>query len=49
MRLPLDSILSDIQKVVTTRSRVSDFYGHYSFVSFVEPYCNTPSVTGTKT
>jgi hypothetical protein len=32
------SILSDIHKRVTTRSRVARFCEHYSFVSSIEPY-----------
>jgi hypothetical protein len=35
---PVNSILGDIQKGVTTRSRVAHFYEHYSFVSSIEPY-----------
>jgi hypothetical protein len=35
---PVNSILGDIQKVVTTRSRVAHFCEHYSFVSSIEPY-----------
>ena len=35
---PVNSILGDIQKGVTTRSRVAHFCEHYSFVSSVEPY-----------
>jgi hypothetical protein len=35
---PANSILGDIHKGVTTRSRVAHFCGHYSFVSFIEPY-----------
>jgi hypothetical protein len=35
---PVNSILGDIHKGVTTRSRVADFYEHYSFVSSIEPY-----------
>jgi transposase InsO family protein len=35
---PVDSILGDIQKGVTTRSRVAHFCEHYSFVSSIEPY-----------
>jgi hypothetical protein len=35
---PVNSILGDIHKGVTTRSRVAHFYEHYSFVSFIEPY-----------
>jgi hypothetical protein len=34
---PVNSILSDIHKGVTTRSRVAHFYEHYSFVSSIEP------------
>jgi hypothetical protein len=35
---PMNSILDDIHKGVTTRSRVAHFCEHYSFVSFIEPY-----------
>jgi hypothetical protein len=35
---PVNSILGDIHKGVTTRSRVAHFYEHYSFVSSIEPY-----------
>jgi hypothetical protein len=35
---PVNSILGDIHKGVTTRSRVAYFYEHYSFVSSIEPY-----------
>jgi hypothetical protein len=35
---PMNSILSDIHKGVTTRSRVAHFCEHYSFVSSIEPY-----------
>jgi hypothetical protein len=35
---PVNSILGDIHKGVTTRSRVAQFCEHYSFVSFIEPY-----------
>jgi hypothetical protein len=35
---PIDSILGDNQKGVTTRSRVAHFCKHYSFVSSIEPY-----------
>jgi hypothetical protein len=35
---PINSILSDIYKRVTTRSRVAHFCEHYSFVSSIEPY-----------
>jgi hypothetical protein len=35
---PVNSILGDIQKGVTTRSRVVHFCEHYSFVSSIEPY-----------
>jgi hypothetical protein len=35
---PIDSILDDIQKGVTTRSRVAHLCKHYSFVSSVKPY-----------
>jgi hypothetical protein len=34
---PVNSILGDIQKGVTTRSRVAHFCEHYSFVSSIEP------------
>jgi hypothetical protein len=35
---PVNSILGDIHKGVTTRSQVAHFYEHYSFVSSIEPY-----------
>jgi hypothetical protein len=35
---PVNSILVDIHKEVTTRSRVAYFCEHYSFVSSIEPY-----------
>jgi hypothetical protein len=35
---PVDLILGDINKRVTTRSRVANFYEHYSFVSSIEPF-----------
>jgi hypothetical protein len=34
----VDNILGDIKKGVTTRSRVANFYQHYSFVSSTEPF-----------
>jgi hypothetical protein len=33
---PIDNILGDIEQRVTTRSRVTNFYEHYSFVSSFE-------------
>jgi hypothetical protein len=35
---PVNSILDDIHKGVTTRSRVAHFCEHYSFISSIEPY-----------
>jgi hypothetical protein len=35
---PVNSILGDIHKGVTTRSRDAHFCEHYSFVSSIEPY-----------
>jgi hypothetical protein len=35
---PVNSILGDIHKGVTTRYRVAHFCEHYSFVSSIEPY-----------
>jgi hypothetical protein len=35
---PMNTILGDIHKGVTTRSRVAHFCEHYSFVSSIEPY-----------
>jgi hypothetical protein len=35
---PVNSILADIHKGVTTRSRVAHFCEHYSFASSIEPY-----------
>jgi hypothetical protein len=34
----VDSILGDIKKGVTARSRVANFCQHYSFVSSIEPF-----------
>jgi hypothetical protein len=35
---PVDQILGDINKGVTTRSRIANFCEHYSFVSSIEPF-----------
>jgi hypothetical protein len=35
---PVNTIIGDIQKGVTTRSRVAHFCEHYSFVSSIEPH-----------
>jgi hypothetical protein len=35
---PVDNILGDIEKGVTTRSRIANFYEHYSFISSFEPF-----------
>jgi hypothetical protein len=35
---PVDQILGDISKGVTTRSRLAIFCEHYSFVSSIEPF-----------
>jgi hypothetical protein len=35
---PVDQILDDIGKGVTTRSRLANFCEHYSFVSSIEPF-----------
>jgi hypothetical protein len=35
---PVDNVLGDIKKGVTTRSRVANFYEHYSFVSSFDPF-----------
>jgi hypothetical protein len=35
---PVNNILDDIKKGVTTRSRVANFCEHYSFVSFLESF-----------
>jgi hypothetical protein len=35
---PVNSILGDIHKGVTTRSQVAHFCEHYSFVSSIDPY-----------
>jgi hypothetical protein len=35
---PVDQILDDISKGVTTHSRLAIFYEHYSFVSSIEPF-----------
>jgi hypothetical protein len=34
---PLDTIIGDISRGVQTRSRLTSFYEHFSFVSFLEP------------
>jgi hypothetical protein len=34
----VDNILGDIEKGVITRSRVTNFYEHYSFISSFEPF-----------
>jgi hypothetical protein len=34
---PLDSIIGDISRGVQTRSRLTSFYEHFSFVSSIEP------------
>jgi hypothetical protein len=35
---PVDQILGDISKRVTTRSQLANFCEHYSFVSSIEPF-----------
>jgi hypothetical protein len=35
---PVDQILGDISKGLTTRSRLANFCEHYSFVSSIEPF-----------
>jgi hypothetical protein len=35
---PVDNILDDIEKGVTTRSHVANFCEHYSFISSFEPF-----------
>jgi hypothetical protein len=35
---PIDQILGDISKGVTTHSRLANFCEHYSFVSSIEPF-----------
>jgi hypothetical protein len=35
---PVDQILSDISKGITTHSRLANFCEHYSFVSSIEPF-----------
>jgi hypothetical protein len=35
---PVDQILDDISKRVTTRSHLANFCEHYSFVSSIEPF-----------
>jgi hypothetical protein len=34
----VDQILSDVSKGVTTRSRIANFYEHYSFISSIDPF-----------
>ena len=34
---PLDSIIRHISRGVQTRSRLTSFYEHFSFVSFIKP------------
>jgi hypothetical protein len=34
----VDNILGDIEKWVTTKSRVANFCQHYSFVFSIEPF-----------
>jgi hypothetical protein len=36
---PVDQILGNISKGVTTRSCLANFCEHYSFVSSIEPFC----------
>jgi hypothetical protein len=38
MNHPVDQILGDISKGVTTRSCLANFCEHYSFVSSIEPF-----------
>jgi hypothetical protein len=35
---PVNQILGDISKGVTTRSRLANFCEHYSFISSIEPF-----------
>jgi hypothetical protein len=35
---PVDQILGDVSKGVTTRSRLANFCEHYSFISSIEPF-----------
>jgi hypothetical protein len=35
---PVDNVLDDIKKGVTTRSYVANFYQRYLFVSFMKPF-----------
>jgi hypothetical protein len=35
---PVDQILGDISKGVTTRSSLANFYEHYSFISSIKPF-----------
>jgi hypothetical protein len=35
---PVDQILGDISKGVTTHSRLANFCEHYSFVSSIDPF-----------
>jgi hypothetical protein len=41
---PVDQILGDISKGVTTRSRLANFCEHYSFVSSIEHYSFVSSI-----
>jgi hypothetical protein len=33
----LDTIIGDISRGIQTRSRLTSFYEHFSFISFIEP------------
>jgi hypothetical protein len=41
----VDNIFGDIKKGVTTRSRVANFYQHYSFISSMEPFQGERCIT----
>jgi hypothetical protein len=43
---PVNQILGDISKGVTTRSRLANFCEHYSFVSSIEPFQGRRGLAG---
>ena len=34
---PKDLIIGDVSKGITTRSKLHDLYGHFAFISHIEP------------